>query len=743
MNSKKLTRALQLAPPNVHDLVANGYFVPKFCGDHHFTYCHEEFKKGTKTKQYRLVDMSDGTATPLFNHKALAAAFAQLAGDTVDPCNLPFERVCKEDKAISFEYKNYHYTWAGGALTRYVMPPQELAKSPDGLYGAYTRHDNLYIKNMETDELFALTSDGKHHNGYGGTFEGNEAVIKEKLAGYLRPAAVIWSPNGKKLITCRIDERKVKPLHLVQSVTDEDDMRPVLHSYKYALPRDNDTAMVQLYIFDVETRTSVPVLDEVCLTMIDPLAGGFSRAFWSEDSKSIICYTLDKGHQNAAVYHVDGYTGKATHLFTETSDTFLFFDFYRGKFGGDPRYDKNAKNQLYFNGKTLLWNSCRDGYYHIYEYDITAPQTPRQITHGQFNVRQVLRVDWENKVIYLTAAGVEEHSSPYKMKLYACDMESGELTILTPDEHEHIVNLSPDGNYLVDNYSTADEPAMVVLRDIKGKYISTLLQADAAPLNKMGISYPMEFTVKDATGKYDISVLLVMPNKFDPTKKYPIMDYYYGGNQTTNIPRTFYDYLDKGYLTSFADMGFVGVIIDGKGTPFRSKEFHDYCYKNMGSCCGMEDHVAAFDQLCERFPFLDRDNISVWGHSGGGFAAYKCMVTYPEVYKCAAATGGNHMQELYISGWSERFMNEYDKDLWRAQNSEFDAHKLDGPLLLIHGELDDNVHPANTMRLVQALIKADKDFDFLLMPGKHHLLSTDKYYQKKLFTFFAKNVLEK
>ena len=743
MNQKKLERALQLAPPDVHNLVANGYFIPHFCGDHHFTYCHEEFKKGIKTKQYRLVDMATGAVSPLFHHKAVAKAFTLLAEQEVDPKNLPFDKVRKEADGISFEYNNYHYTWKNNTLSRYVMPPQELVKSPDDLYGAYTRHDNLYIKNMETDELFALTSDGKRHFGYGGSFEGNEAVIKERLAGYLRPAAAIWSPNGKKVISCRIDERKVKQLHLIQTVVDEQDMRPVLHSYKYALPGDSDTASVQLYIFDVETRTSVPVLDEMCLTMIDPLAGGFSRAFWSDDSKSIICYKMDKAHQNAEVYWVDAYTGKAKYLFTETADTFLFFDFYRGKFGGDPRYDKNAKNQLYFNGKTLLWNSCRDGYYHIYEYDVAHPETPRQITKGQCNVRQVLRVDYEQKLIYLTAAGVEENSSPYKMKLYACDMETGELTILTPDEHEHIVNLSPDGKYFVDNYSTADEPAMVVLRSIDGTYISTLLQADASPLNKLGFSYPMEFTVKDSTGKYDISVLVVMPHKFDPKKKYPVMDYYYGGNQTTNIPRTFHDYLDKGYLSSFADMGFVGVIIDGKGTPFRSKEFHDYCYKNMKSACGMEDHVAALEQLCERFPFMDKEKICVWGHSGGGFAAYKCMVEYPEVYKCAAATGGNHMQELYISGWSERFMNEYDRDLWREQNSEFHADNLAGPLLLIHGELDDNVHPANTMRLVQALIKADKDFDFLIMPNKHHLLSTDKYYQKKLFQFFSKNMLSK
>lgn len=739
---EKLKKALELAPPNVMEKVANIYFTPTFCNDHEFFYCHESFEDGEKIKKYILVNMEDGDSAPLFDHIILAKKLSDHLGKKVNYKKLPISQIQKKEYGIEFEYEKNVFLFDGKVLIhKGEAPLQKLVVSPDGKYGAYTQNDNLYIRVLNTGECFPLTDDGIPHFGYAGVFEGNENIIRERLINYIRPAGVIWSPDSKRLLTYRIDERLVKELYLIQNVPQDEPVRPVLHTYKYALPQDEHVAMAELFICDVETKEKKQVLDNILVDLSEPFNGGFTMAAWSDEGNSLIAWRMDRGHKNAEIFKIDADTGIKTKLFTESSNTFLFFDFYRSKFGSDPRYDKNAVKQMWYSERLnrLLWISDRDGYFHVYSINTENPLECRQITKGSFNVRNILRAYKER--LYISAAGYEEGSSPYKMKAYECDINSGELSLLTPDEHEHIVQISPDGKYLLDNFSTFDEPPMVVIRNIKGKYIATVLKADIAPLDDMGISYPFPFIEKGDDGETDIYGLMLMPYGFDPKNKYPVIDYYYGGNQTTNVPTNFHDYLNKGYLNSLSELGFVVVIIDGHGTPFRSKEFHDACHKNVASCCGMEDHVAVIHNLCEKYSFMNEDKIAVWGHSGGGFAAYKCMVNYPDTYKCAMASGGNHMQELYISAWGERFMNEYDKELWKSQNSEFDACKLQGPLMLIHGELDDNVHPASTMRLVNALIKADKDFDFLIMPNKHHLLSTDKYYQKKVLSFFAKHML--
>ena len=741
---KKLEKALKLAPPDVFEMTANLYFVPTFCGDHSFFYKHEGFDGGEKIHKYMLVDMEKGQSEPLFDHIILAKRLSDMFEKEISHKKLPLENIKKTEKGIEFEYQKSLFSFDGVHLEKLCdMPVQRRVTTKDGRFSAYTQNDNIYITDNENHTDYPITHDGIPHYGYGGVFEGNESIIKEKLEGFVRPAGVIWAPDNRRFLTYRIDEREVKELHLIQNVVDENNMRPVHHAYKYALPGDEAVATAELYLCDAVTKECVKVMDGFTVDLSEPFNGGFKIAAWSDEGNKFIVWRMARGHNKAEVFAVDADTKEVKKIFDEVTDTFLFFDFYRSKFGFDPRFDKNAGRQMWYSEKynRLLWISERDGHFHIYDYDVENLTLRKQITKGEYNIRQILRVDDENKKIYLTAAGYEEGSSPYKMKLYCCNTETGELTLITPDEHEHYVNISPDGKFLVDNYSTFDEPPMVVLRTIEGKYIATVLKADITPLDKMGIAYPMPFIEKGADGVTDVYGLLLMPYDFDPNKKFPIMDYYYGGNQTTNVPTNFHDYLNKGYLNSFSELGFAVVVIDGHGTPFRSKAYHDDCHKNVGECCGMRDHVAVINNLCDKFSFMDRDRVCVWGHSGGGFAAYKCMVNYPDFYKCAMASGGNHMQELYISGWSERFMNDYDREIWRKNNSEFDADKLKGPILLIHGEIDDNVHPASTMRIVNALIKADKDFDFLIMPNKHHLLSVDKYYQKKVFSFFAKHML--
>ena len=246
---------------------------------------------------------------------------------------------------------------------------------------------------------------------------------------------------------------------------------------------------------------------------------------------------------------------------------------------------------------------------------------------------------------------------------------------------------------------------------------------------------------KGADGVTDIYGVMFLPNDFEKGKKYPVTEYYYGGNQTTRAPKTFEETQDTlGFTPCFSAMGFITVIIDGRGTPLRTKDFHHYCYNNMGDCAGLEDHVAVIKALCKRYDFIDPERIGVWGHSGGGFATFHCLIDHPEIYKAGVSTGGNHSQEIYSAEWSERYMGAFKRELWEKQNAEYHAERLEGKLLLMHGELDDNVHPASTLRVVDALIKADKDFDLLIMPGRHHTMRDSDYYRRRVLEYFAKNL---
>ena len=253
----------------------------------------------------------------------------------------------------------------------------------------------------ETNETFPLTVDGYKHYGYGGVFEGNENIIKERLEGYVRPAGVIWSPDSKKLLTYRIDERDVKELHLIQNVTSDGSMRPVHYAYKYALPEDDVVAKAEIFLCDVETKASDMVLGDIYIDLSEPFNGGFKIASFSDEGNFASIFRVDRGHQNAEVFILDINTKEVKHLFTESTDTFLFFDFYRSKFGYDPRFDKNAQKQVWFSEEKnrFLWFSDRDGHFHIYDYDVKNGSLRKQITSGEYNIRQILRIDDEKNVM--------------------------------------------------------------------------------------------------------------------------------------------------------------------------------------------------------------------------------------------------------------------------------------------------------------------------------------------------------
>jgi dipeptidyl aminopeptidase/acylaminoacyl peptidase len=397
---------------------------------------------------------------------------------------------------------------------------------------------------------------------------------------------------------------------------------------------------------------------------------------------------------------------------------------------------------------SLLWHSERDGWSHLYLFDGQTGKLKKQITSGSWVVRRLLAIDEEKGWIYFTGSGREAGRDPYLQHLYRVRLDGTELTLLTPEEGEHEISLSPNHQFFIDTFSCIDKPPKTVLRRNDGSLILELEQADIAPLLDKGYQIPKRFTVKAADGITDLYGILVPPAQLNRENKYPILDYFYGGPQLAHTPKQFtwggeynapVDF--TGCAQAFAQLGFAVMIMDGRGTPFRSKAFHDYSDGRLEKAAGLEDHVAAIAQLAQQFPFLDPNRVGIYGESGGGYGAARAILTYPDVYKVAIAGCGNHDQRYYLASWGERFQGLFDPELYQKQDNTTLVANLKGKLLLVTGDMDDNVHPALTMRMVHALMKANKDFDLMIIPNRHHGIGADAYFIRRRWDYFVEHLL--
>ena len=689
--AEALARAMALMPQNAAKLIANASFEPRFSDDGHFIYKNERLIEGReKSAVYTEVTLETGEQRPLADDTPPAA-----------------ETDC--------------------------------VPSPDGAYTAFVRDYNLFVRECATEKETQLTFDGCAHFAYASRSEGDTEFVRDAIAGKTPLPAVVWSPDSKRLFTHRLDERGVAELHLVQNVP-QDGVRPRLYTYRYPFAGDEQVAQCYFYIADVARGVCYPV------DIPPDVSGGAMPSAeqpageWISNDE-LLCCRMERGFRRAYVYRVDGATGAATRFFTEESESFLFFDFHINSHHS-PVTPAWQRRVFWWSHKRdcLYWLSERAGWFQIYEYPRTG--APRLLTPGEYTVREIVCLDEQNGWLYFTASGREMNTLPYYRYLYRLDMESGEITLQSRSKGDHTVFFSRDGRYYTDTVSTCDEPQTTTLwRAADNTPIAEVCAADAEPLYDAGLTFPIPFCEKGADGETDIYGVFVMPAGFDGVKKYPVVDYYYGGNQMSNVPYTFTDYaLGRSFAAPMSQLDLITVIIDGRGTPYRGRAFHADCFQNIGSCAGLDDHEAVIRALCAKYPFMDVDRVGVWGHSGGGFAAFHCMTRKPELYKVGVSTGGNHLQEMYAASWGERFMGGFDAEAYAAQRADRLAHNLRGQLFLMHGELDDNVHPASTLRVVDALIRADKDFDFLLFPNHYHTLRETPYYQRRVITYLFENL---
>ena len=600
------------------------------------------------------------------------------------------------------------------------------APSPDGKRTVFIRDWNLWVRDIGSGKETQLTRDGVKDFGY--------ATDNAGWARSERPI-VVWSPDSKQVATFQQDQRNVGEMYLVSTKVGH----PELQAWKYPLPGDDVVSMIQRVVVDVDAATVVRFKmepDQHRSTLCDNLAcrgNEWSDVQWAPDSRSVAFVSTSRDHRKTTLRVADPATGEVRDVLAETVSTF----FESGNGRVNWRY-LPASNEV-------IWFSERDNWGQLYLYDLQSGKVKRQITSGEGNVTQLVRVDEKRRLVFVQAVGHEKGRDPYFTFLYKVNMDGGQLALLTPEDATHEITLPDTGDYFVDSYSSPERAPVAVLRDVNGKLIMNLEKADISRLTATGWRPPTPITVKARDGVTDLYGLMFKPTSLDVNGKYPIVNQIYPGPQTGSVGSRAFSPA-RGDTQALAELGFIVVQIDGMGTPWRSKKFHEAYFGDMGDNT-IPDQVAGMKELAEKYPFIDIDRAGIWGHSGGGFATAAAMFRFPDFFKVGIAESGNHDNRVYEDDWAEKWIGLLEKKADGTSNYDSQANQniaknLKGHLLLAHGTMDNNVPPNNTLLVVEALIKANKDFDLLMLPNQAHGYgSMANYMTRKRWDYFVRYLM--
>jgi len=692
-----------------------------------------------KTRALRF-DPATGKTAPAFDAKALADAMNAAAGGKGRPVQadkLPPMKVKRNaDGSLTltslfggnaFRCEVTACTAVAQAKAKSGSEPG--AASPDGSREAFVRDWNLWLRDVASGKETQLTFDGKPDYGYATDNAGWKHTDN---------AVVVWSPDGSKLATFQQDQRKTSTMTLVDTGVGA----PKVEQWKYPFAGDADVTMIERVVVDLSgakpqiVRLQMPP-DQHRSTCADDVVcnDGWEDVQWAKDGKTLAFVSTDRGHKSAQLRVADAATGKVRDVYKETVAT---------QYQSAPALD--SVNWRYLpESNEFLWFSQKSDWGHLYLHDLATGKEKRQITSGDWNVTQIVRLDPASRTLWIRGVGHEAGRDPYFVHLYKVGMDGGDVQLLTPENANHAVTLAEDGKHFVDVYSTIDTAPVAVVRDGDGKQVAELARADLSRLKAAGWVAPESFTVKARDGKTDLYGQMFKPSNFDASKKYPIVTYIYPGPQVGSVrSRSFM--AAHGDHQALAELGFIVIAVDGMGTPLRSKSFQDAWYGNMVDNT-LPDQVAALKQLAAKYPWIDATRTGMWGHSGGGNATVAAMFGYPDVYKVGIAESGNHDNLTYEDDWAERYHGLLEKKAdgstnYTGQDNAPKAKNLKGKLFLLHGLMDDNVPPQSTLQVVDALMKANKDFDLLLLPHARHGFGADSYYvMRRRWDYFVKNLL--
>jgi hypothetical protein len=690
-----------------------------------------------KTREFILVNAEQGTRQAAFDHQKLAAALSKATGTEYRADQLPFDSIEFTDDgnvirftlALSEVEGVNETTWAcdltsytcsktGAAQSRPSADEAEQpsrfgrrrgpgqrsgqsADSPDGAWTSFVKDHNVFVRARDHAEDIQLSTDGAEGNAYG---------------------VLSWAPDSKTLVAYRIEPGDNKEVYLIES-SPTGGGRAKLHTRSYDLPGDK-LARYELNLFDIaERRQTKP--------QIDRFEHGWERPrlHWNRDGTCLAYEQVDRGHQRFRVIEVDSQTGRTRNLIDEKTETFIW-----------TVHTENLRlDRVNWLDKTdeIIYASERDGWRHLYLVDAKEGKVKNQITKGEWVVRGIDLIDEDARQVWFHASGMNPDQDPYFIHYYRINFDGSGLVALTEGNGNHSIQYSPDRKYIIDTHSRVDMAPIHDLRRVQdGKLICPLEKADVSELIADGWTAPEVFVAKGRDGKTDIWGIICRPGDFDPNKKYPVIEQIYAGPQSSYVPKSF---SPSRRFASLTDLGFIVVQIDGMGTANRSKAFHDVCWKNLKDA-GFPDRILWHQAMAKKYPYYDISRAGVYGNSAGGQNAAGAVLFHPEFYKVAVASCGCHDNRMDKASWNEQWMG-YPVGPQYAECSNIDnAYRLRGKLLLIVGEMDNNVPPESTMRFVDALIKAGKDFDLLVIPGAGHGMG-GSYGQRRMEDFFVRHLL--
>jgi dipeptidyl aminopeptidase/acylaminoacyl peptidase len=699
-------------------------------------------KKGIDVKEYLLVIPGSKEKRPLFDRNKLTQALLKFTEDTIDENDLPIKKIeydhIKKNIKFNFKDKLFSYDIENNildSLNKPFMPLPSQSLSPDGKLVAFVKDYNLFVKEVDADIEVQLTFDGEKHFAYATSPESNLYHVTAICRKWPVPPVLKWSSDSKFILANQLDERKVKSTYLLQMVDTDESLRPVLYEYKYPVPGDSVVPLAYPVVIDIKKR-SVTKLDlpPFIATFASPLEDVNTRMWWSSDGKMIEALWQDRCMNEIQYLSIDPVTGASELLIKETGNSLVF---------PNVNIFQNP-NVKHLKSGEFIWLSERSGYGHLYLYDKNK-KIKNVITSGQYVVRNIVWIDEENRQVYFTATGKEKDVDPYFFHFYKVNFNGDHLKLLTPENADQRVRLSSEHKYFVSNEAWNGFPRSVV-RDIHGRFIMELETSDFSAWTSKGWTLPERVRMIADDGITYIYGFIFKPADLDKNKHYPVLDDVYPGPQSNRIRYIGYNGPVSELLrhqSAIAELGFIVVNIDGRGTPFRSKKFLNYSYNNLGFAGGLIDHIAGIKQLSEKYKYIDTTRVGIFGHSGGGYASARAILEFPDFYDVAVSSAGNHDSRGYISVWMDNYMCKKTGDNYQNQANTSLAGNLKGKLMLMTGDLDDNVHPSMTINLVDALIKANKDFDFILMPNLNHSSYMNPYFLRRRWDYFYKNLLGK
>jgi dipeptidyl-peptidase-4 len=739
----------------------------------------------SEIKSWYIVDPATRKKTRMFDNDKLAAEITLIVKDPFDAQHLPIENlkftnneksiqfelkstidVVKKDRkdkkaADSLEKKTFYFTYdlQNNKLAELkdfnkVKPkPIWASIAPDSSAIVFSKNFNLYwmdkenykkaVKNEDDSTIVdhQLTKDGIEFYAYGSGRGDDESVTDKKANKKRRPASVLWSPDAKYFVMERNDQRKVKDLWVINSIAEP---RPTLQTYKYLMPGEKETPTSEMLLFDFGAKTfkklNISIFKDQSIGVWQAPATARSRDdefkpnVWLGTADKFYFYRMGRDLKRLDVCNVDIHTGKINVQADERMNTYV----------------EISTPGLISGGKELIEWSERDGWAHFYLYDDVGKMKNR-ITSGSFHCDDIVRIDEKNRVLYFTASGREPGESPYYVHLYRVNLDGSGLKLLNPGNFNHTSNINDGPSYFVDNFSRVNAGPKSALYDNSGYKIMDLETADLSRLMATGYKFPEPFKIKADDGITDLYGVMYKPYDFDPARKYPIIEYVYPGPQTEAVNSGFsVSAGSMNYVDRLAQLGFIVVSVGNRGgSPERSKWYHNYGYGNLRDY-GLADKKSAVEQLADRFNFIDITRVGITGHSGGGFMSAAAMFVYPDFYKVAVSESGNHDNAVYNSWWSEKH-NGIKEVITAKGDTTFQytidknpeiAKNLKGNLMLSTGEIDNNVNPANTVRVINALIKANKRFEYVLLPGQRHAYGDmSEYFFWRKADYFVQHLL--